>query len=118
MKTFVQEGRTFTAPAPYDRKGGEAALIGNIVAVAVFDVAQGAEGEWTCEGIYDLAKAPSQAWAEIGNVIYWDDENKRFTTVAAGNTLAGAMMATTGNGADETVGRVRLNGAARPAEAA
>lgn len=117
MKSFVQEGGTITANAPYDRKAGEAALIGNLVAVAVNDVANGAEGEWKTTGVYDLAKVGSQAWATVGAVVYWDNTNKRFTTTATGSTLAASVMKTVGNGAGETTGRVRLNGAARPAEA-
>lgn len=117
MKNFVQPGGTITAPAPYDRLSGQAALIGNLLCVAVTDIDEDDDGEWTVDGIYDLPKVGSQAWATIGAVVYWDDTNKRLTTVATSNTLVGAVMATVGNGAGETTGRVRLNGVARPAEA-
>lgn len=117
MKNFIQDGDTITANAPYDRLSGQAALIGNLVGVAVNDTLSGAEGEWATEGVYDLTKIGSQAWATIGAVVYWDNTNKRFTTIVSGNTLAGSVMKTTGNGAGETTGRVRLNGSARPAEA-
>ncbi len=116
-KNYVQPGKTITAPAPYDRLSGQAALIGNLVCVATADVLSGEETEWDTEGVFDLTKVGSQAWATIGAVVYWDNTNKRFTTTASGNTLGGAVMKTTGAGAGETTGRVRLNGAARPAEA-
>lgn len=117
MKNFVQAGRTITAAAPYAVLAGQCALIGALVAVASTDLANGAEGEFVTEGVFDVAKAPSQAWATIGAVVYWDNTNKRFTTVASGNTMAGCVMRTTGAGAGETIGRVRLNGVARPPEA-
>ena len=117
MRNFIQPGDTITAPAPYDRTAGQPALIGNLVGVALSDVLSGASGEFKTTGVYDLPKAPSQAWATFGAVVYFDNTNKRFTTTASGNTLAGSVMATTGNGPGETTGRVRLNGVARPAEA-
>ena len=117
MKNFVQKGGTITANAPYARVSGEAALIGNLVCVATNDVASGAETEWAVEGVFDLTKVGSQAWGTIGAIVYWDNTNKRFTTSASGNTAAGAVMKTTGAGAGETTGRVRLNGVARVAEA-
>lgn len=117
MKNFVQRGGTITAVAPYARLSGEAALIGNLVCVATADVASGAETEWEVEGVFDLAKAPSQAWGTVGAIVYWDNTNKRFTTSASGNTPAGAVMKTTGSGAGETTGRVRLNGVASVAAA-
>ncbi len=117
MRNFIQPGSTVTLPAPYVRTAGQAALIGALLCVALSDVANGAEGEWGTEGVFDLTKVGSQAWATVGAVVYWDNTNKRLTTVATGNTLVGAIMKTVGNGAGETTGRVRLNGAARPAEA-
>lgn len=117
MRNFIQPGTTITAPAPYARTAGQAALIGALLCVALSDVANGASGEWMVEGVFDLAKAPSQAWATIGAAVYWDNTNKRLTTVASGNTLVGAVMGVVGNGAGETTGRVRLNGVARPPEA-
>lgn len=117
MRNFIQPGDTITAPAPYDRLAGQAALIGALVCVALNDVLSGATTEWRTTGVFDLPKVGSQAWATVGAAAYWDNTNKRFTTVASGNTLAAAVMGTVGNGAGETTGRVRLNGGARPAEA-
>lgn len=116
MKNFIQEGGTITANAPYARSSGQGALIGQLFAVAALDVANGAEGEWVTAGVFDLTKVGSQAWT-VGALVYWDNTNKRCTTVASTNTLIGVALAAVGNGAGETIGRVRLNGAARPAEA-
>lgn len=109
MKNFVQEGRTVTLPAPYDRNSGEGALIGALFGVANGDVASGDDGEWDLVGVFDLTKTASQAWA-VGAKVYWDDTNKVCTTTASGNTLIGAAVLAVGSGAGETTGRVRLNG--------
>jgi predicted RecA/RadA family phage recombinase len=63
-----------------------------------------------------LTKAGSQAWT-VGALVYWDDTNKRCTTVATGNLLIGAAIAAVDNAAGSTTGRVRLNGVARANEA-
>ena len=59
--------------------------------------------------IIDLAKVASQAWT-AGAKVYWDNTAKRVTNVASGNTLVGVAVLAVGPGADEVVGRVRLNG--------
>ncbi|MBB4149126.1 DUF2190 family protein [Sphingobium scionense] len=116
MKNFVQDGGTITANAPYARTSGQGALIGQLFAVACADYANGAEGEWKTHGVFDLTKIGTQAWA-VGALIYWDNTNRRCTTVASGNTLIGVALLAVGNTAGEVIGRVRLNGTALPAEA-
>jgi predicted RecA/RadA family phage recombinase len=41
--------------------------------------------------VSDAAKAPAEAWA-VGQSLYWDNANKRFTTTSAGNTLCGTAI--------------------------
>ena len=69
-----------------------------------------ARGRAQLTGVIDLAKVASQAWT-AGAKVYWDNTAKRATNVASGNTLIGVAVLAVGAGADETVGRVRLNGA-------
>ncbi len=109
MKNFVQEGETLTLTAPYAVTSGLGALVGSIFGVAVGDVANGAEGEFKVEGVFDLVKAASQAWT-VGAKVYWDNTNKVCTTTASGNTLIGVAVVAVGSGAGETIGCVRLNG--------
>jgi predicted RecA/RadA family phage recombinase len=85
-------------------------LVGSIFGVATHDSLSGAEIEAQLTGVIDLAKAASQAWT-AGAKIYWDNAAKRVTNVASGNTLVGVAVLAVGAGADEIVGRVRLNGA-------
>lgn len=108
MKNYVQPGHTLTLTAPYNRAGGQGALVGSIFGVAMGDVASGAASEFAVEGVFDLAKTTSQAWT-AGALIYWDDTTKSATNVASTNKLIG--VAAQGQGAADTVGRVRLNGA-------
>ena len=60
-------------------------------------------------GVVDLAKVASQAWT-AGAKVYWDNTAKRVTNVASGNTLVGVAVLAVGSGAEEVIGRVRLNG--------
>lgn len=112
MKTFVQPGDvlTFTVPSG-GCVSGTAYLIGAIVAVAAVTAAQGDRAEFKVNGVFDLPKAASQAWAE-GAIVYWDNTAKNFTTTSSGNTKAGVAVLSTGSGAGETTGRVRLNATA------
>jgi predicted RecA/RadA family phage recombinase len=109
MKTYVQPGNTITLIAPYDVFSGDGLLVGAIFGVASGDALNGKLVEATLVGVFDLKKVGSQAW-DPGDKVYWDDTNKQTTKTATDNTLIGVATDAVGNGAGETVGRVRLNG--------
>lgn len=109
MKTYIAEGEILDLAAPYARLSGQCALIGLIIGVAQNDLLITEVGPFKTKGVFDLPKAPSQAWT-VGAIVYWDDTNKYFTTTSSGNTKAGAALLAVGSGAGETTGRVRLNG--------
>lgn len=110
MKNFIQPGDVVTAIAP---SGGVVSggfyLIGNLFGVAATTAAQGAEFEFKLTGVFEGAKAASQAWNRFAT-IYWDDAAKNFTNVASGNKAIGVAMLAVDNAAGSTTGRVRLNG--------
>jgi predicted RecA/RadA family phage recombinase len=108
MKTYIQPGHAITLIAPYAVESGDGLLVGAIFGVAGHDAALGAEVETQLTGVLDLAKTASQAWT-AGAKVYWDNTAKRVTNVASGNTLVGAAVLAVGSGAEEVVGRVRLN---------
>jgi predicted RecA/RadA family phage recombinase len=110
MKTYIQPGHAITLLAPYAVESGDGLLVGAIFGVASHGAASGAEVETQLTGVLDLAKTASQAWT-AGAKVYWDNAAKRVTNVASGNTLVGVAVLAVGAGADETIGRVRLNGA-------
>ncbi len=109
MKNYVQPGNTLTLTAPYAVTSGDGLLVGSIFGVAAGDAASGATVEAALTGVFDLTKIGSQAWT-VGAKIYWDDTNKRCTTVATDNTLIGVAVTAVAGGAGDTIGRVRLNG--------
>lgn len=116
MKNFVQAGDTLVVPAPYDLVSGGGAQVGQLFGVAINAALQGADVSLKLTGMFDLAKAGSQAWT-VGALVYWDNTNKRCTTVATGNLLIGAAAVAVSNAAANTIGRVRLNGVASASEA-
>jgi predicted RecA/RadA family phage recombinase len=109
MKNYVQPGSTLTLTAPYAVTSGDGLLAGAIFGVAAGDAASGATVEAALTGVFDLTKIGSQAWT-VGAKVYWDDTNKRCTTVATDNTLIGVAVEAVAGGAGDTIGRVRLNG--------
>ena len=76
--------------------------------VATNDAALSADVALDLTGVFELTKIGSQAWT-VGALVYWDDTNKRCTTVATDNTLIGVAVEAVASGAGDTIGRVRLN---------
>lgn len=107
MKNYVQPGVNVTLAAPYAVTSGQGALVGSLFGVASANYAQNELGEFVTEGVFDLTKIGSQAWT-VGAKVYWDNTNRRCTTVSTDNTLIGVAVAAAGNGANVTIGRVRL----------
>ena len=108
MKTYVQPGNTITLTAPYAVTSGDGLLVGSIFGIASGDAALGEPVETSLVGVFDLTKVGSQAWT-VGAKVYWDDTNKRTTSVATSNTLIGVATEAVAGGAGDTIGRVRLN---------
>ena len=109
MKNFVAVGNILTLPAPAALTSGQGALIGSIFGVAQKDAANGEDVAILVTGVFELPKAPSQAWT-VGAKVYWDNTAKNTTTTVAGNTLIGVAVKAVGGTAGETIGQVRLNG--------
>ncbi len=107
MKNYIQPGEVIEFAAPYDRLSGQGALIGTIFGVATIDVLSGVRAPFELEGVFELAKADSQAWTE-GAKIYWDNTNKVCTTTSMSNTLIGVASEAVASTAGLVLGRVRL----------
>ena len=110
MQNFVQPGNTITLIAPYAVASGDGLLVGSIFGVASGTAALGEAVETAVEGVYDLKKVASQAWA-AGDKIYWDNTAKNTTKTLTSNTLIGVATEAVAGGATDLIGRVRLNGA-------
>ena len=100
MKNFVQPGNTITLTAPYAVASGDGLLVGSIFGIAAGAAALGEPVETALVGVFDITKVGSQAWT-VGARVYWDDTNKRTTTVATDNTLIGVAVEAVASGAVE-----------------
>lgn len=108
MKNYVQPGNTLSLTAPYAVTSGDGLLVGSVFGIASADAALNDPVEAALTGVFDLTKVGSQAWT-AGAKVYWDDTNKRTTSVATSNTLIGVATEAVAGGAGDTIGRVRLN---------
>ena len=108
MRNYVQPGNTITLSVPYAVTSGDGLLVGSIFGIASGDAALNDPVEVALTGVFDLTKVGSQAWT-VGAKVYWDDTNKRTTSVATSNSLIGVATEPVAGGAGDTIGRVRLN---------
>lgn len=102
----VQSGKVLTLIAPYAVASGAGAQVGSIFGVATATIANGVEGEFETEGVFDLAKTSAQAWT-VGQKIYWDNTNKRCDSDGTVGMLIGVATAVAAN--PSSTGYVKLN---------
>lgn len=112
MRNFIMQGNTMVVPAPYALTSGQGARIGQMFGVATNDAALATDVALDLTGVFELTKIGSQAWT-IGALVYWDDANRRCTTVATANLLIGVAATAVAGAAGNTIGRVRLNASFR-----
>ena len=72
-------------------------LVGAIGGVCVTAAASGATVPIVRKGVFNLPKATGETWA-VGDQLYWDATNKRFTKTSAGNTKWGLAAAVQASG--------------------
>jgi predicted RecA/RadA family phage recombinase len=106
---FVQRGDTLDFVAP---TGGVTAglpvKIGSAILIASATVAAGVKTCGYRVGVYDV-KAEGAASGQdmaFGDLVYWDDTNKRVTKTSSSNTKIGFFANTTGKASTDTVARV------------
>lgn len=81
-------------------------VIGDAVAIAIVNIANGESGSVAVAGVHELAALTAGVWKQ-GDELWWDDANDKLTHVAGGNTYAGIAAADKANAA--TVAEVLLN---------
>lgn len=98
-KNYVQEGDVidYANASGSTITSGTPVLIGARLGVALADIANGATGSVQVEGVFTVTKLGTDTVA-AGALLYWDNTNKRLTTTASGNTLAGFAVAAAGSG--------------------
>mgnify|MGYP000901228002 CR=1 FL=1 len=106
---FKQPGEVLTLTAPYQRDSGQGALVGAIFGVALSTVANGVAGEFSTEGVWELAKTSAQAWT-AGARVFWNTSTK----VCDSDPTTGPFIGTAVEAAADpsSTGIVRLNGSA------
>lgn len=117
-KKFVQEGDILELIAPTGGVvSGLVYQIGQCLVMAMDTVAQTLKFRGKTRGVWQVTKIGSQAWTE-GQVIYFDKENARFTSVATASLRAGLAVAPLpGAGAGETTGYIFVPGMSNADEA-
>jgi predicted RecA/RadA family phage recombinase len=108
MKNYVEGGEVIDLAAPYAVASGAGMKVGQFIAIAACDAANGATVAGYLQGVFDVLKegaGSGQAWA-VGDLVYWDNTAKQFTKTSTSNTkagyAAGAALTT------DVVGRLRL----------
>lgn len=106
MKNFIQKGDTLTATAPADVNSGDLVVVGNIIGVAAYDAASGADVEVDVEGVFELPKVLTDVIGQ-GDKLYWDSSVSKLTKTAGTGSkpLVGFATTAAGNG----VATVRCN---------
>lgn len=114
-KNFVKPADHLPLVCPYATvASGQGVLVGIIFGVALFDAVSGATVEVATEGEWVIA-ALSTDVVTAGAPAYWDDTNRRITSVSTGNTLVGAYTVAKANA--DTTAQIKLeacNSAASP----
>lgn len=96
MRNFIQTGNVLTVTAPAAVASGAGVKVGFLFGIAATDAASGADVEIAVEGVYELSKVTTDAFA-VGDRAYWNDTSKLVTSTASGNTLIGQAVTVAGN---------------------
>jgi len=86
MKTMLSSGERVNVTTPSGGlTSGLGALIGAMFGIAMNTTLQGETNVLVRVGEFNQPKATGEAWTQ-GQLLYWDNTNKRATTTASGNT--------------------------------
>lgn len=107
MKNFIQDGNTVTLTAPYETLSGAGCLVVGVFGIATGDVANGATGQYAVEGVFEINKLATDT-IDQGQVVYWDNTNKRITETKTSNYKVGTAIVAAGNGVSTV--KVKLDG--------
>jgi len=108
---YIQAGEVIDYTAGADISSGDVVAVGNLVGVAITDIANGEVGAVAIEGVFELPKV-SAAVIGAGETVNWDASAGEFddnaATPATGDLTGGCVaVAAAGNG-DTTV-KVKIN---------
>jgi predicted RecA/RadA family phage recombinase len=97
MKNMIEKGDRLVFTVGADTASGAGVLVGKRIGVACSAILSGAAGVLAMEGVFNLPKLSTDVIAQ-GDLLYWDNTNKRLTSTTTSNTLAGYAQNASGNG--------------------
>lgn len=101
-RKYVQDGHVLDHTAASAISSGDVVAMGNLVGVALADIASGATGSVQIDGVFTLAKTAGTAWNQ-GDSLTWDVSAKKFVkggTAATGDIVGCAVCAKAAASAD------------------
>jgi predicted RecA/RadA family phage recombinase len=112
-RTFQQEGDVMTITAGATLTSGQVVRVGNILCVALMDIANGATGQVATKGVFTVPKVSGAVIAQ-GESLTWDASAAAFddnaATPASGDVTVGAAFAFEAAGNGVTSMAVRFTG--------
>jgi len=82
MKNKIQSSHLHAFTASADTRSGDLVILGNVVGVAVNDVAAGAEGIADCQGVFELPVTANTTAARFA-ALYVNSSTGKVTTEAS-----------------------------------
>lgn len=108
MNSFIHQGLHVELAAPYEVQPGDGVLKGALFGIARSWAQAGEVVEVSTVGVFDIVRPQLEDWG-IGDRIYWNADDKAFTTNAKGGVFIGVAVSES-TGADRLSGRVKLIG--------
>lgn len=103
MKTYVQPGDVIDMTPAANVAAGALIRAGNLVGVAVADIASGVEGAARRSGVVDVPKVSGNSTSmAVGDLVYVSQTNAGVTSSSTSNALVGTVVRAAAN-ADTTV---------------
>lgn len=108
MNSFVHQGLNVEIAAPYEVQPGGGVLKGALFGIARTWAQPGDSVEVSTAGVFDLDRDPFEDWY-VGDRIYWNDGERRFTNNAHDTVLVGFAVSES-TGTERPFCRVKLIG--------
>ena len=86
MKNYQQNGKSLDIVASAAYASGQLVVEGNIVGVAVADIASGETGSIACSGVYQLEKTSGASLAQ-GAIAYYNGTSKKLTATTSDDAV-------------------------------
>ena len=98
MKNYVQKGNALDLIASAAYSSGELVIEGNLVGVAVADIASGETGSVSVRGVYQFDKETAASLAQ-GDIAYYDTSSKKLDATTS-NPAVGYVVKVDGDKVD------------------